>query len=518
MALMFIEEEFIKRYKNDINKFQDEQKIKNDFGSKELFKVNGDNSLESIRSIINTNILTPISLIYKDNTYINAIPTLDKSSQQSAWQYRTYLFYQILYIELQALLDEKIYEKIFKEYDDKNGLSFPYKPEIDINFLNNVKLGIFGSLTPTSDIDVGFECLNKDPITGALVYILSRFEALFYILTDVSSLQWDIEAYGNLMTLPNRNKKNDKYKEYFNLYTDNLTHNQYTELLEYAGACIMRNVLMHSYDNQLLINNEKKEKIKMTIDKIFEKLFYKNSNFNRYFHIHDMNWLENGKKKAIAYLELINTPLDADKEYYKKLEEADIYRNGLIREKKNNAGDNENIKFNSEENFETIKLFAESSLYRRENYLLPSSIIHVVRTLQGAGKMREKYNTTIPGLWCNDDIREIDGFCSIGTYGYLFSILEQLGYIIRFYITYCTNIEGHYDKEKCEKKYKKYIERIENALIRITNTKKEEGLQFIESIKSLKDNKILGNVSGGKRITKKNKNKNKKKKYTRQKK
>jgi hypothetical protein len=51
--------------------------------------------------------------------------------------------------------------------------------------------------------------------------------------------------------------------------------------------------------------------------------------------------------------------------------------------------------------------------------------------------------------------------CSLGDISYIISILEQIGYIIRFRLHYC---EGHHKNDKkCIDKHKKYFDRLLNA-------------------------------------------------------
>jgi hypothetical protein len=51
------------------------------------------------------------------------------------------------------------------------------------------------------------------------------------------------------------------------------------------------------------------------------------------------------------------------------------------------------------------------------------------------------------------------------------SVFEQYGYIYRFYLTYC--VGSHANPTKCEKKLKKYSERVVNA-IQILESKTEK--------------------------------------------
>ena len=485
----------------DIKKFLSEQSgaihIKN-----ALFEVTDVMTLDQIKTLLVQRILEPISKLlekqdsyisnsnfnHRNGSYVSDVPHLKLNIQQQVWQYRTYLFYQLLIIETQAFLNSTLYNEIFNDYDTANKLEYPFNDAINGEVLDAFGLGIFGSLTPTSDIDIGFEYLGK-PVKNVLTYIVSRFESLFYIFTDKSSLKWDIESYGNLLALANQDKETqDKFPEYFYLDTSKLTYEQYTQLLKYAAASMMRNILMHVYseykdpiEREKIIKNStpNSKSPKISIEKVVTRDFLK------YFQTDNVKWIKEGRAMAEEYLNVFNNnPKEADKKYYELLNKAEQRRAEIIMTKTSVNG--KNIEFTSDEIFEIINLWAKAGLWRRENYLLSPSVIHVVRTLQASKNSRTKYNTSTPGQICNGQVYGLEAFCTIGKYGYMFSILEQLGYIIRFYNTYCTNIEEHFDINKCNKKYAKYIERIENAAIRIVNNKKDEGEALLTFIKNLK--------------------------------
>ncbi len=65
----------------------------------------------------------------------------------------------------------------------------------------NITFGIFGSMSATSDIDVGIQYSGKNPEFTGLASIVLRCEQLFLIFTNVSSLHFDIEIYADLMTI-----------------------------------------------------------------------------------------------------------------------------------------------------------------------------------------------------------------------------------------------------------------------------------------------------------------------------
>jgi hypothetical protein len=109
---------------------------------------------------------------------------------------------------------------------------------------------------------------------------------------------------------------------------------------------------------------------------------------------------------------------------------------------------------------EIMKKVAKALIFRAESYTCPPTVMHVVRILQAnPDQLKDKkYKVDYP-VYCKLTTKGRRAFCNIGKYGYLMSILEQIGYILRFNITYCkTGIIV-----KCDKKLGKYIPRITNA-------------------------------------------------------
>jgi hypothetical protein len=425
-----------------------------------LVDIKKDMTFRTISDHLNEHILAPMNKILNTSDYVSTVPSLVLENQQIVWQYRTYLFYQLLIIEAAALRNADLYHSIFSENDSKNKNNIHNIYRDDINseeVLNKVIIGIFGSLTPTSDIDVGFEYLGK-PVDGILTHIVSRFEALFYIFTNKSSLQWDIESYGNLLTLSNEDSHTKKdYPEYFYLDTTKLCLDHYKKLLKYAAASIMRNVLMYSYSRKSTDLNKNTENSKKVLN-----FFEDNLNIiKKFFEVDDITWIYEGEELAIEYLKLETH--EADKKYYELLRIAEKTRNRIIKNKEDEKKSDLNFEFTGKDIFEIISTWAKAAIYRRENYVLSSSVIHVVRTLQANKDMREKYNTTVPGVLCDKTVHDIQAFCTIGEYGYMLSILEQLGYIMRFYNTY-NNINNY---NTFEKKFNKYYDRISNGILRI---------------------------------------------------
>jgi hypothetical protein len=112
---------------------------------------------------------------------------------------------------------------------------------------------------------------------------------------------------------------------------------------------------------------------------------------------------------------------------------------------------------------------AEADIFREESYICPPTVMHVVRLLQANPDdlKKNKYKVDYP-IYCLE--KPIKVFCNIGFYGYLMSVLEQYGFIYRFYLTYCTenalvNLDTNPNvNSKCYSKLKKYLLRITNAV------------------------------------------------------
>jgi hypothetical protein len=113
---------------------------------------------------------------------------------------------------------------------------------------------------------------------------------------------------------------------------------------------------------------------------------------------------------------------------------------------------------NNEKRCKLINLVGTALAYRMESYSAAPTITHVVRILQANKDAVAKYKTTSPTELCNPTgLAENAAYCAIGKYGFVMSILEQMGYMSRFYKHYC--VGDHPDKGKCDKKMKKYGDR-----------------------------------------------------------
>ena len=125
--------------------------------------------------------------------------------------------------------------------------------------------------------------------------------------------------------------------------------------------------------------------------------------------------------------------------------------------------------FNSAKNLtpaqicELIVAIGEALSYRMESYTASPTITHVVRILQTNS---EKYATIKPKDLCVGGPSELakEPYCTIGTFGFIIAMLEQMGYMYRFYNHYCLHKEEQATMQtSCEKKIKKYGDRYNHA-------------------------------------------------------
>jgi hypothetical protein len=167
----------------------------------------------------------------------------------------------------------------------------------------------------------------------------------------------------------------------------------------------------------------------------------------------DLKWQNDGKQFAIDYISKdYNT---AREEYYTLIKTAE---NALSEYRKIIM---EGGNLTSDQVLTVMQPIAKSLIWREESYVCPPTIMHVVRILQANPNNPEKYPTNgVENICCDKKIEKV--LCGIGEYGYIISAMEQLGYLIRFNITYCQG--EHTDKEKCDKKINtKYKARYLNA-------------------------------------------------------
>ena len=81
--------------------------------------------------------------------YAHDVINLSDTEQKKLWVLRTFLFYQLLIVLTITLQNKQLYNSLYTDVS-----SYPFRDDL-IPELENFKMGIFGSITPQSDIDIG---------------------------------------------------------------------------------------------------------------------------------------------------------------------------------------------------------------------------------------------------------------------------------------------------------------------------------------------------------------------------
>jgi hypothetical protein len=389
--------------------------------------------------------------------YNHEISTLDKNVQNEMWCLRTLLFYQLLIICTKMMSNNDLFDQVYNANTAyKREFNESIRPE-----LTNYKMGIFGSITPTSDIDIGIQYSGSNSNLIGLSYIVSIFEDSFLIFTGINSLMFDIETYADMMTLPNLDTStNSEYADIFYLDTTHFSETHFNEMKPYIEASILRNYVTAKID----VEDNPSVNVENIVETFNYTDFYAHSEsiivpldiLKTYGHPEPVID-ETGKKLVIDYM---SSDYDtARTKYYEKVDVAEI---SLDKVKKQNATGT--IRLTPDDVCKIMKHLATALIYRAESYTCAPTIMHVVRVLQANANNPNKYDTLEPG-YCKIPNKFYDAYCDIGKYGYIISIYEQLGYIYRFYLTYSES-----NPDKYTHKLEKYKEkRLNHAIQMIKN-------------------------------------------------
>ena len=506
--------------------------IDNDPGAKKAFK-NCLDSLENITSINHTNISTITKNIkinlesdslvdvsqltncinnlkqkivailtdetsYSDESHIVDYDKFDYShhvkyfkldAQERLWILRTYVFYQLMIFATKIIKSETLFKDIYNIPESK--YKRVWRSDVTEAELKNYKMGIFGSLTPTSDIDVGIAYTGFTKLT-ALSYVVSIVEDMFLIFMGKSSLQLDIEPYADMYVLPNPKTTPEYDSLIFYLDTTGFSQEDNETMLPYVGASILRNYVtaqkdLGKTDTVTIIN-----KFNWTIafryftEKSQDAINFYNSS-RPSSNISDganSDVLMNANEKMVVSEEpwqidannMINDYMTKDYEiarekYYTLVQTAEEsiipIKEKIFPQLQEIEQPDNNIPKDMVIN--AMQKISHALVFRAESYTCAPTIMHVVRILQVDKQKKAidpKYETITPE-WCDIHVKQINTtpICKIGLYGYLMSMFEQLGYMYRFHLTYCINVNNpHFEQKKCGTKIQKYEERLINAV------------------------------------------------------
>lgn len=568
-----------KRCKSDLSQFY---KLYNIDPQSSEFKEETSLQLEISQNVTKTNLEKKITefvsrmkkMVESDVfDYAHNVVYLSDSEQKKLWIVRTFLFYQLLVVLTMTLKNKHLYNQIYKDTQ-----KYPFREDL-IPQLNDFKMGIFGSITPQSDIDIGIQYSgDQQKLTKpGLAHIVSRFENLFLLLTGINSLGFDIETYADMMTIPNFNgqtggvlttrrarpmamampregdelnrvsettsvspyalnakaeslpqpprvslftpesKSEAVSEDYFYLDTSNFTQKHFQEISMIAGTSILRNVLLYHMD--VLERNLTREEATEILNKFsFERDAISLHPISGEFYEKIKASLPSNwlKEASSIVIDFLTSSYDQGREKYYDL----VFQ---AEQGKFNAT-NDLASLGPDQICELVKVIGLALTYRMESYTCSPTVIHVVRILQASKEKAEKYKTLTPSSYCIGTLQHLDPFCTIGEYGYALSCLEQIGYLYRFHQTYCVKptskedkLGSHYNEAKCAKKSKKYMGRLENGYFFYLQLTDKKALKKIGGRKRKFSQQMLNRLRGKKLCKKSNKRKKKSKKLTRKK-
>ena len=403
--------------------------------------------------------------------YPHQIKTFDVATQKQLWCLRTLLFYQLLLNATEMMNNEALFNAVYQG----SGINRTFRNDV-VPDLKNYKLGIFGSITPASDIDIGIQYSGFNELIG-LAYVVSVFEDSFLIFTGgKNSLSFDIETYGDLVTFPDVRDKPlvegpecVNVRDVFPFDISAFNYPDFISILPGVFAGILRNYIIAKKTTlnadavanmpELVNQFDIKDFLKVTTEKTGINMF---DFLKTAMPSEDPAKLQEDLDKAIAEAKTIivkymgSSYAVSREEYYKLVQTAEE----SLLNAKTTYFDTQKVNMTNDELVNAVKNVSNALVFREESYINPATVMHVVRVLQANANNPTKYATLAPS-YCETN-RLTDAYCNIGQYGYIISMLEQLGYIYRFHITYCVSEPA--DAEKCAAKTTKYMDRFNNAI------------------------------------------------------
>lgn len=480
------------RCARDIAQFMREQNIVENPNPQVLLTASS--SKEEIKAKIS--LLKPNFNMEDDPNYVDEISHVEDHIKQELWIARTYLVYQLLIVLTLSLQNAELYNQIFLSelIGDTPMFLQSFRDEV-IQFLLFINLGIFGSLTPTSDIDIGFQYsgLSAEYIP-CLAYIVSRFEMLFIIFTGKRCLDFDVESYADMITVPNTDPATQgQFPDLFYLDTGKLIWDDETKtkLLPIVFNSIVRNAIIGlvpieqlSLDDVISLfdadippvpavgsdagaADSQSQTYKMKIEPVITSL--KTDEIAK-------SAFQKSKLTISEFLgKTYNEQIQA---YYDAVVAAETLKVSTLQDKTTIAQLRE---LTNEEIINLIVAIGQALTLRIESYTCSPTVVHVVRMLQADAqklateavlRLQGKYITSAPKEVCNLTVQDLGiARCVVGQTGFILSALEQIGYMYRFHKTYCLG-SAHPDPIKCKKKMEKYKIRLDHA---IANLKSAQG-------------------------------------------
>jgi hypothetical protein len=418
--------------------------------------------MDSILVVINSGEPTfPKSIkdeLFEYSHDINTVIKKDKEKSNMLWGLRHKLCFQLLTITYVLLSNQSLFEIYYSDKQPKR----VFKTEIAIDNLSKFKLGIWGSINVTSDIDIGFQYADIIRIPGAISHVVSIFEDVFLQLTGKNTLSFDIEPYADMMYMDYTNENSVSISKFYCNSTDFTVDDLITYLMPAIGASVIRNYIQSQIDLNM-VKDIRRHKGDVVDETTLSKLNADIANFKFAFSemkilsesfsdfktiLNNTSW---NAEAIIIAKEYMENPYNKSREtYYTKVGEAEkiLADNFAVLLSETSTIPDKQIRLN------LMKAIAIALNYRAESYVSPSTVSHIVRVLQANEKLDSKSQCEEPKY------PKSKAQCVLGKVGYIMSIIEQAGYLMRFRLTYCENN----NPEKCKKKVDKYLPRLYNGL------------------------------------------------------
>ena len=392
--------------------------------------------------------------------YSKDIHLYSQEFQQKLWIWRTFLFYQMLIFSVKIMKNESLFNQLYKNSIYKNVFNRSYISELD-----NFRICIFGSISPGSDIDVSIHYTGDKLVYRS--YIIKLIEDMFSILL-INCQYFDIEFYADLITV----KGNDYH--IFYLDTLHFPMEYLIRMMPYIGVSILRNYIFACKSISSFRTNLNREIMNFDFNLMFKYLPKEILNAELLSILRDSSikvnpeneWQVISKKLTLDYF---TQSYDQLREIHYKL--LKIAEDAVFQIQQKIKIGNE---ITHDEILSTMEKISYADIYRSENYICSPTVMHVVKILQ-EGKDKpgwDKYSAKECAL-------KSKPICGIGKIGYIISILEQIGYIIRYELCYSITNDMLY-KHKIEK----YQHRILHATDLYMNLKSsliEDLEDFIET-------------------------------------
>jgi len=316
-----------------------------------------------------------------------------------------------------------------------------------------IELGIFGSETANSDIDIGVSYKQGTDLSNDATIPLSKVVRCFenyFVKLGYTSLDIDVEMYADYLISPING-----------LPFIQMNGPMYRNGIAYVLSGVLKNIVQAKYDKHLSCDVRRNlksitnkncfknhgENIRISkrvlddIDLLSEMSKLINLNALRPYRAIIMNLLRlvpkyEKKAKSILFEYLKLNYIDAANKYYKLLNKAHTQCMAYVKHPTVSSLNKLN------------EYISHALVFRAESYVNASTVYHIV--------YRNQANPT------KEESERLHSL--IGKQGYHLSFIEQFGYLTRFYIEYSCELRNCNHSEKLMRKYKKYTGRIISAI------------------------------------------------------